>query len=121
MIRYIGTKIIHAEPFTRIDEHGKAIPGYSVKYEDGYTSWSPKDTFEAAYRPATGMTFGLALEALKKGLCVSRVGWKEAGQVHTHWVTLEADKSFKCQTEGASWTGWFPTNLDMLADDWITV
>lgn len=26
-------------------------PGYAVKYEDGYTSWSPKATFEAAYLP----------------------------------------------------------------------
>lgn len=26
-------------------------PGYAVKYADGYTSWSPKDVFEAAYLP----------------------------------------------------------------------
>lgn len=26
-------------------------PGYAVKYEDGYTSWSPKAVFEAAYLP----------------------------------------------------------------------
>lgn len=26
-----------------------AQPGYAVKYADGYTSWSPKDVFEAAY------------------------------------------------------------------------
>lgn len=25
--------------------------GYGVKYEDGYTSWSPKGVFEAAYVP----------------------------------------------------------------------
>lgn len=25
--------------------------GYSVKYPDGYTSWSPKEVFEAAYLP----------------------------------------------------------------------
>ncbi len=28
-----------------------ARDGYGVKYADGYTSWSPKDTFEAAYLP----------------------------------------------------------------------
>ena len=28
----------------------KNQPGYLVKYQDGYTSWSPKDTFEAANR-----------------------------------------------------------------------
>lgn len=28
-----------------------AEPGYSVKYPDGYISWSPKAVFEAAYLP----------------------------------------------------------------------
>lgn len=42
---YIGTKIIKAEP---CDRDSRA--GYTVYYPDGYTSWSPKDTFEAAYR-----------------------------------------------------------------------
>ena len=27
------------------------VPGYAVKYADGYTSWSPKEVFEAAYLP----------------------------------------------------------------------
>jgi len=27
------------------------VPGYAVKYEDGYISWSPKDVFERAYLP----------------------------------------------------------------------
>jgi hypothetical protein len=27
------------------------VPGYAVKYEDGYMSWSPKDVFERAYFP----------------------------------------------------------------------
>lgn len=43
---YIGVKIITAWPQ---DKDGK--PGYGVKYEDGYTSWSPKDTFDKAYFP----------------------------------------------------------------------
>jgi len=41
---YIGSKQIVAWPQER---DGK--PGYAVKYPDGYTSWSPADTFEAAY------------------------------------------------------------------------
>ena len=40
MEKYIGTKIIEAEP---VEE------GYRVKYQDGYVSWSPKDVFEKAY------------------------------------------------------------------------
>lgn len=43
---YVGTKIIEAWP---AQKHG--ADGYSVKYADGYISWSPKETFEAAYLP----------------------------------------------------------------------
>lgn len=64
MKKYIGTKLIQAEPAYRID--GKIylksgpVPrvmnredGYKVVYQDGYESWSPKDVFEAAYLPVT--------------------------------------------------------------------
>ena len=59
---YIGTKIIAAEPmseFDFLDSMGRIQkrdhitedrPGYKVRYEDGYVSWSPKETFERAYR-----------------------------------------------------------------------
>lgn len=61
MERYVGTKIIFANPMTRGEYNelrGWTIPpnenpadeGFLVKYEDGYISWSPKETFEAAYR-----------------------------------------------------------------------
>lgn len=41
---YIGSKQILA---WEQDKDGQ--PGYSVKYPDGYTSWSPKGVFESAY------------------------------------------------------------------------
>ena len=62
MERYLGVKLIEAEPQLKghslgmtkpnqaISEHDFNIPGYKVVYEDGYTSWSPKDVFEKAYR-----------------------------------------------------------------------
>ena len=60
---YIGTKIIAAEPmneWTFISVIKKQdVPktenreGYKVRYEDGYISWSPKETFERAYRLVT--------------------------------------------------------------------
>lgn len=43
---YIGSKQIVAWEEERDGKHG-----YAVKYPDGYISWSPKDTFEAAYLP----------------------------------------------------------------------
>ena len=45
MKNYIGVKIVKAEPK---DKNG--VAGYAIKYPDGYESWSPKDTFEKAYR-----------------------------------------------------------------------
>lgn len=77
MNTYIGTKIIKAKPMTRGDYNilrGWKIPenenpsdkGYLVKYSDGYISWSPSDVFDAAYHECDSMTFGLAIEALKK-------------------------------------------------------
>lgn len=54
MEKYIGTKIIEAEPcLAWKDAGGHKIgdPGYRVRYSDGYESWSPKDVFEAAYLP----------------------------------------------------------------------
>lgn len=45
MENYIGVKIVKAEL-----EEKNGIAGYRVKYPDGYVSWSPKETFEKAYR-----------------------------------------------------------------------
>ena len=61
MKTYIGTKIIQATP---MDHHAflrdykaqedkiqfENQAGYLVEYEDGYISWSPRITFENAYR-----------------------------------------------------------------------
>lgn len=64
MKSYIGTKIVKAEPMTEVDffvnikkqeiiSNKDNRPGYLVFYEDGYQSWSPKETFERAYREVT--------------------------------------------------------------------
>ena len=56
MKKYIGTKLIEAEPMTWgqynevkvLDNKVGLCPykeGYMVKYSDGYTSWSPKEVF----------------------------------------------------------------------------
>ena len=41
---YIGVKEVVAWP-----EEKDGKPGYAVKYEDGYISWSPADVFERSY------------------------------------------------------------------------
>ncbi len=57
MKAYIGAKVLRAEPCTRQEflalAEGDLLttePGYRVIYPDGYASWSPKATFEEAYR-----------------------------------------------------------------------
>lgn len=69
--KYIGVKIIDA---WAQEKEGKE--GYAVKYPDGYISWSPKDVFEEAYRLTDGLTFGLALEAAKKGMGMRLPSWQ---------------------------------------------
>ena len=154
MKQYIGTKIIEAEPAYRcMDGQGhititgdpsEAFPnfpsvedGYRVRYPDGYVSWSPKAVFEEAYRPTTGMSFGLAIEAAKKGHRISRAGWNGKGQ----YVEIAAGISYVgpdgeivnaehdaignralafVGTSGVQ-MGWLASQADMLADDWTIV
>lgn len=62
MKKYIGTKVIKAEPMTMVEAQKvlgreikpatKEADGYLVEYNDGYKSWSPKSVFEEAYKPA---------------------------------------------------------------------
>lgn len=95
MEKYIGTKMVKAEPAYRywMEDGEKVIvaqdedkpqkivdavsceDGYKVCYPDGYVSWSPKEVFEAAYRLTDGMNFGLAIEAAKMGKRIARKGW----------------------------------------------
>lgn len=67
---YIGTKVIAAEPMDEncfLHNIKKQEPpegfvnreGYCVRYEDGYRSWSPKETFERAYRKMTDQEKGM--------------------------------------------------------------
>ena len=148
MKRYIGTKIIHAVP----EVHGETgREGYVVRYADGYESWSPKEAFEEAYRACDAMSFGLAIEALKKGQKVARRGWNGKGM----WLSLSgplegrvigADqfwsennrdwarqfggalvlpsitmKTINSEGREAILMGWLASQTDMLSDDWEIV
>lgn len=64
--QYTGTKTVKARPMTmgeayeckllkegvRPSECETDKAGFLVEYEDGYQSWSPKDVFDAAYKPS---------------------------------------------------------------------
>lgn len=158
----IGTKLIKAIPMSRLaynqyrgwvmpgDENG-AEPGYLVEYDErttksnhanhrGYITWSPKSVTDVTYRETTGMSFGLAVEALKLGHRVSRPSWNGKGM----WLVLVQPGHYDvgCRTIGytpdqgdfpefAPWIGmktaqnvftpWAPAQSDVLADDWQIV
>lgn len=148
MQKYVGTKQIEARPMTRGDynnyrgwqipaEENLADEGYLVRYSDGYESWSPEKQFNEAYRPCDSMTFGIALEMLKKGFRVARKGWNGKKQ----YIQLATAISYKsmdgdvvnCEHEsignkaiafvGTSGVqmGWLASQADMLAEDWVIV
>ena len=149
MKKYIGTKIIEAVPAIRkgcrVYEKDRAIhmimvpdeEGYKVRYPDGYESFSPKDVFEAAYRETDCLSFGLAIEAAKKGKRIARRGWNGKNQ----YVELAERISYEnaahevvnanheaignkalafVGTSGVQ-LGWLASQADMLADDWMIV
>lgn len=137
MKKYLGVKLIEAELQV------KGIrDGYKVVYPDGYVSWSPKDVFEEAYRETDGLTFGLAVEALKKGYRVARIGWNGKGMFLEYVIPYHPEnKDFCCDRpqcqvhdinhELLSWLGmktadnkfvpWLASQTDILADDWQIV
>lgn len=146
--KYIGSKIVTAQSMSRgeyNDYRGWIIPpdenpadeGYLVRYQpDGYESWSPKEIFEAAYRRTDGLSFGLALEAAKKGMRIARAGWNGKGMYvflaqevgfHTYAdITDLPEDGFDvldclCMrtADGNICPGWLASQTDMLADDWV--
>lgn len=159
MKTFIGTKLVEALPMDRAayniyrnwelpsDEDG-TDPGYLVEYLDGgnpnhpdhtgYISWSPKEQFDNAYRKASGVSFGLAVEAMKKGFKVFRSGWNGRDM----WVSLVTTGSYRadtntifpnydkaCEFELSPWIGiktadheyvpWLASQTEILADDWV--
>lgn len=158
---YIGTKQIQATPMTRGEynnyrgwqisaNENPADEGYLVKYSDGYESWSPKKQFEEAYRECDNMTFGLAIEVLKRGYKVARKGWNgkrmylymvNGTTVDKDNLRNEASRILPDDTQamhdtdvavflphidmrtanGDICVGWLASQTDMLSEDWVIV
>ncbi len=123
---YIGTKRITAWEAT--SPHDVVVgqareTGYAVKYADGYTSWSPKAVFEAAYQPLTAMNFGHAMAAMKDGHEVARAGWKAPERAALMVIPNEGVGFARFgYHHSKKWlTGWMPSEDDLMADDWTVV
>lgn len=147
MNQFIGTKVLTAQPMHRAamclyrgwelpaNENG-SDDGYLVEYQDGgkandprhegYISWSPKDVFEAAYRPTHRMTFGDAIVMLKAGERVQRAGWngkgmwlyRVNGNSNFSELTYEHLPFIAMKTVDNKTVPWLASQTDMLAEDW---
>lgn len=164
MQKYIGTKLIRAEAMTRKeynDFRGWLVPsnedgndeGYLIKHlenvitDDAYhMTWESKETFDKTYRPVDGLTFSLAIEAMRKGFRVAREGWNGKGMylwlmpgnvvedgsklADPHLVRLfrETGKPIRFNdhirmycADGSITSGWIASQPDMTAEDWCIV
>jgi len=157
--KYLGVKIICAQPMTHgeytkikygedripteFSEKNKDKKGYFLKYsekpsdENAYISWSPVEAFEEAYREISNLTFGLAIEALKKGKTVTRKGWNGKGM----WIELQTPDAHSKMTKPYIFlvapkgsnnyycddanefnrVPWLPSITDILAEDWCII
>lgn len=116
-----------------VHKHSPISGGYFVLYEDGYTSFRPCKAFEKGYTKIgenISMTFGAAVEALKSGHRITRIGWNGPNQyvymedeVHdAGGIQLNNNKvPILKTTQGKLLVGWVPTQNDMLAEDWQVI
>jgi len=146
METYLGVKAVQATLMNRREYNvyrGWEVPadenpddeGYLVEYLDGgksnhpqhtgYISWSPRDVFERAYRPTFGLTFGLAVEALKQGEKVARAGWNGKGM----WLRMVSKSVLppghriyiEMKTVDDEIVPWVASQTDVLAEDWMVL
>jgi len=166
---YIGTKLIVGECMTRQEysdfrrwdlpedeKHLADEEGMLVEYEDtnhpnveggkGYVSWYPLNVFAEAYKASGEFSFGSALELMKRGFKVARMGWNGKGMwiaISTGNKELESiffwnkhSKKFAEDNGGYApvldtvimktakdevLMGWLASQTDMLAEDWMIV
>jgi len=154
--KYIQCNVVEAEPMTRGEydkAHGRSTPqfedpaeaGYRVAYLHGFEGWVQKTQFEVSSHPTDGMTFGMAIEAMKQGAKVARRGWNGKGMylwllpaasVKAEWCkephlkTLAEQNGGEVECLGSVrmktaddkvLTGWLASQTDMLAEDWQIV
>lgn len=112
------------------------VDGYAIKYRDGYISWCPADVYERDYNPVEGghLTFGEAIEALKAGERVRRLGWNGKGMFLFRiagdgdpgaWTYTDGKQDnypllpfIAMKTAGGDVVPWLASQTDMLSDDW---
>lgn len=146
MKQYVGTRMIHADPMTRGEYNqyrGWQIPenenpedeGYHIVYSDGYETWIPQKQFDEVYRGVRHLTFGIAVELLKKGKKVARQGWNGKGmylflspklgcQMYEQFTgekINDLQEFVVMKTTDGTLVPWLASQTDVLAEDWMFV
>ena len=160
MKKYVRLNVVDAMPMTRGEYNrfrGWTIPadenpndeGYIIYYRKGkpdqYISWCPKQQYDEVSREVEGLSFGMAIEAMKQGCKVARKGWNGKGMyiwlmpgstikdcksiTDPHLKEIDAAEGeirFLCSLRmrtatGDVLTGWLASQTDMLSDDWMIV
>lgn len=130
MKKFVGTKIVEAE---EMDEKEFALykketwpsdrpirDGYKVKYQDNYTSWSPKEIFEASYQENGSLNFGHTLHYLKLGKKVRLPYWS----YDVFLLMQTPDEHSKMTspyiyvTSRFGLVPWVATQIEMLSENW---
>jgi hypothetical protein len=151
MKKYIGTQIVSSSPMTKLEYNnyrGWDMPHYEDGEEDGYLvenrgfgvsnhpnhqgyiHWLPKSVFLGLFKPSEGVSFGLALEAIKKGKRVARSIFLNRNNMHiemiNNGVIVDNFELRRIKTEIQKdnnkiivANSWHPSQEDILAEDWI--
>jgi hypothetical protein len=158
---FIGTKVIKARKMTRgayneyrgwnpPEGEDQSVDGWLVEYTNGgepnhpqhtgYISWSPDDVFRKSYRATESMSFGLAIEAMKLGTRVMRLGWNGKGMylyyvpenryppttpAGLQLVGTDGKIPYKAyiamKTVDGEVVPWLASQTDILATDWMVL
>jgi hypothetical protein len=130
-LTFYGTKRVEAWPDERPSfndvvggmrlETADSRPGYAIRYPDGYTSWSPKDVFEATYHVETDMPFEGALAAMREGRKVRRLDVDVDG-ITIHLSPEDGVFYATRMRSGSDLVGrWFPMPEDLSTRRWTVV
>ena len=153
MKSYIGTRFVKAKPMNsrccKTDAGGslretELVEGFLVeqydsdpKCEDLNTSWLTESQFNGTYREVVGLSFGMAVEALKLGKKVCRPGWNGKGMflflvpgsifkvnrapllgIYPEGTEVNYHPHIDMKTADGTIVPWLARQTDMLADDW---
>lgn len=130
MEKYIGTKLIEAEEcdffvyyiqkygcekFDKLSSNKELFnkDGYKVLYPDNYIIWSPKETFEDAYKTYDNLTFEMAIFLLKKQNNVGRKKWNR------DYIFIKDNKIYKMLTDIQLTIEYIILNEDIQKNDWM--